>query len=437
MKYLKKCNVAVIGGGASGMMAAITAARMGATVVLAEHTGRVGSKILSTGNGKCNYTNMFMDKSCFQNEDADYVMEIIKQFDEKEVIRFFKELGVYPKNKNGYIYPHSETAASVQDALNNALLQYGVEVMLDTCIQDITLKASEIKTNTIKKSTKNFETDEYTYILKTSCGNIAADRIILATGSKAFPKSGSDGSGYELAKLFGHRINKPLPALVQLKSDFKYCRVCAGVRSTGCVEVYADKKMLAADTGEIQYTDYGISGIPVFQISRHAVCAMEKKQNVWAVIDMLPDFSFEELTEDYYNRIASAGNKTFAQFYEGILNIKLVGAVAKSINIDPAFPAAKLRKDDFFKFMQTIKCVRFNITGSKDCDSAQVCQGGIRIQDLKDTLESLKVSGLYFAGEIIDVDGKCGGYNLQWAWSSGHVAAVNAVNDLKKRRHNG
>lgn len=413
----------VVGAGAAGMMAAITAARNKCSVALIEHTKRVGSKILQTGNGKCNFTNLNMGCDMFQNENKKFVQKVIENFNEIDVIDFFKEIGIYSRNKNGYIYPHSETAASLQDALRFELDRTGADVLTECRI-----------TKMSKNTSKNVFNTELEYscecdgITKVFSKKITAKSVILATGSKAAPKSGSDGSGYELAAAFGHKVKKVLPALVQLTSDCRYCKSMSGVRSTGRIALYADGVCVSEDIGEIQYTDYGISGIPVFQVSRYAVSALDKKRKVSAVIDMLYDFDYDMLYNDIEKRIKTDGHKTIEQFFSGIVNKKLVNAAAKTAGADCTGRVQDVGIKKLKNVIKVLKNFEFNITGSKGFDNAQVCQGGIRLEDIEnDTLQSKLCEGLFFAGEILDVDGKCGGYNLQWAWSSGYAAGKAAV----------
>lgn len=412
----KKYECIIIGGGAAGMMAAITLAREGIYCCIIEHTSRIGNKILQTGNGKCNFTNLNMTAQMYQNEDTSKVMSVIERFNVDDTLAFFEEIGVYHKERNGYVYPHSETAVSLNNALKLELENAGVKIHADT---------------NVKKISKDNQNN--TFILE--CENISfeADTIIMATGSKAASKTGSDGSGYELAKAFGIKIIKPLPALVQLISDDKkMCKLAAGVRSTGKIELYVEDKLQTADEGEIQYTDYGISGIPVFQVSRYAVRALDNKKKVHAVIDMLPDIS-EALKERLIIKRADIqGYKTIEQFFEGMLNKKLVNMVCYKCGIDSGKCVGELNTSKLNQIFAQMKHFKINITDNKGFDNGQICQGGVSLQEVNENLESLKVKGLFFAGEILDVDGKCGGYNLQWAWSSGNVSAKGVINYIKK-----
>ena len=278
-------TVAVIGGGASGMMAAVTAAG-GAHVILLEHKDRIGKKILSTGNGRCNFTNIHQEPICYHSENPLFPWGIVEKFNARDAISFFLQLGVYSKNRNGYIYPNSDQASAVLDALRMELRRLNVNL------------CTGVHCREILPGKKGFRirTDKETY---------RADRVILCAGSKAAPSSGSDGSGYDLAKTLGHRIIPVLPALVQLRCDGSFFKQIAGVRANGTVSVFADGECLARDTGEIQLTNYGISGIPVFQVSRYVSRALYEKKEVEAVLDFMPDFTdkiliLEDIGESLY-----------------------------------------------------------------------------------------------------------------------------------------
>lgn len=415
-----KCDCLVIGGGAAGMMAAITASGNNSKVIIAEHTKRIGSKILQTGNGKCNFTNLLMDENKFQNDDKEFVKKVLSKFGVSDTLAFFKKIGVYYKEKNGYVYPNSETAASLQNALRLEVMHKGVEVLNEFNINKCTLS----------KDGKCFD-------ITASDMTIKAKTVIIATGSKAAPKTGSDGSGYGLAKQLGHTIVKPLPALVQLISDDRLCKTMAGVRSTGKVTLYINDKEIIHEHGEIQYTDYGISGIPVFQISRYAVKAVDLNKKVYTTIDMLPVYSYEELVSDTKKRMKYESYKTIEEYFSGLLNKKLVAAVAKRAKCDINAKMSNVKFEKVLEIIELMKDFRVDITGFKSFENAQVCQGGVSLDEINpETMESKLHKGLYFAGEVVDVDGKCGGYNLQWAWSSAYLAGNSAKHKINERGRN-
>lgn len=417
---LKEYDCVVIGAGAAGMMAAITAAYNGIKVAIVEHTGRVGSKILQTGNGKCNFTNLDMSKDKFQNEDKDFVEKVINQFDVEQVLQFFEKIGIYHKSKNGYIYPHSETAASVQEALRLELERNNIKIFCNFNIKNIEHKENFMINGLVESKQDGMISEQNI--------NINSQSLILATGSMASPKTGSDGSGYKYAKIFGHTVKTPLPALVQLISDSELCKLMSGVRSTGTVKIICNGSIIACDTGEIQYTDYGISGIPVFQVSHYAVKKVYENCKVTAVIDMLPDYTIDRLCDMVKKRMEYDNSKTVEQFFSGLLNRKLVCAVARYCKINSDTVINTLEYKDIFKMLNVFKRYIINITGYKDFSNAQVCQGGINLDEISpQTMQSKLADGLFFAGEVTDVDGICGGYNLQWAWSSGYVAGRSAA----------
>ena len=259
-------TIAIIGGGASGMMAAIFAVRKGAKVLLLEQNDRLGKKILVTGNGRCNYTNTYQDASCYRSEQPDFITRVLDQFPAEKVITFFRELGIYPKDRNGYLYPFSDQASAVRDVLEQEVYRLGVDVR------------TGISCTGIQKTNERFS-------LQTSQGSLTVDQVILCNGSKAAPSTGSDGSGYALAKQLGHQIIPVLPALCALHCTGKHFRAIAGVRAQGKVSLFVNSELTAADTGELQLTAYGISGIPVFQISRYASKALYEQKEVIAMLN--------------------------------------------------------------------------------------------------------------------------------------------------------
>lgn len=401
-------TITVIGGGASGMMAAITAASLGNRVVLLEHRDRIGKKILSTGNGRCNFTNIHQEPICYHSRNPFFPWEIIRRFSAQDTVSFFLQLGVYSKNRNGYLYPNSDQASSVLDALRMELKRLKTEIRTDVHCREII------------PGKKGFRilTDGETY---------RSDRVILCAGSKAAPSTGSDGSGYDLAKKLGHTIIPVLPALVQLKCEGTFFKQIAGVRANGTVAVYADGECLARDTGEIQLTGYGISGIPVFQVSRYAAESLYEKKHVEAVLDFMPDFAEEQLYSFFKARAALRPDKTAEEFLIGMFHRKLSDLWVRISGIPRGKRAGELTEDEIRALCTLIKQFRITVTGTNSFDHAQVCCGGVDTSEVNPkTLESRYVPGLYFAGEILDVDGMCGGYNLQWAWSSGRIAAESA-----------
>lgn len=402
-------HVAVIGGGAAGMMAAITAAREGVKVTILEHKDRIGKKILSTGNGRCNFTNTFQTPACYRSDNRDFAWNIIQKFNVEKTISFFKELGIYPKDRNGYLYPYSDQAAAILEVLQIEIAKLNICVMTEINVLDIQPVKRGIRVTTDKKT-------------------ITVDSVILACGSKAAPVTGSDGSGYQLAKLLGHRIVPVLPALVQLRCAEKFYKSISGVRVQGTVEIYADDIFLASDTGEIQLTNYGISGIPVFQVSRYAAKALYQKQSVTAVLNFMPDMNKDEFLSFLQERITLCPHKTLDEFFTGIFPKKLCELWIRLSRLPKEMRVSDLSGEQLEKLVLLIQHLRTHITETNAFEQAQICCGGVDTTEINpDTLESNYVPGIYFAGELLDVDGICGGYNLQWAWSSGFVAGKEAA----------
>lgn len=406
---MKTRHVIVVGGGASGLVAGITAARNGALVTIIEQKDRLGKKILSTGNGRCNLTNEYMELACFRGDDTSIVSEVLSKFGYQETLDFFEELGVLLKNRQGYIYPISDQATTIVDVLKMEVEHLNIKVVLEESVSHI------------QKSKKGFQ-------VKTNQGSYSADAVILATGGKASKVLGSDGSGYGLAKDFGHSISPVVPALVQLKGKGNYFKQISGVRTNAKVSLFVNGKYVDSDTGELQLTNYGISGIPVFQISRYAAKAFYHKQKVEAVINFLPTVTNEELRALIENRKKAHDYKTLETFFVGMFHQKLIGVFLKEAKLSPSTPVKLVTEKQWNKLLRLFHEFVIEIEGTNSFEQAQICAGGVRTTEVNsNTMESLYETGLYLTGELLDVDGICGGYNLQWAWATGYLAGLHAA----------
>lgn len=407
---MKKENrrVAVVGGGASGMMAAIAAAEHGAAVTVFEHKDRVGKKLLSTGNGRCNLSNVIQTPDCYRGAHPEFAGRVLAQFGMPETLRFFSDLGIYVKNKGGGFYPHSEQASAVLDVLRFKLSELHIDVRLQAHVDDIRQKDSGFLI------TAGGRTERF-------------DRVVLAAGSKAAPATGSDGSGYALAKKLGHHIIEPLPSLVQLRSGRPGLKGLAGVRCDGTAVLCVDGQPVCRESGELQWTDYGISGIPVFQLSGLAARSLKEGRQVEVLVDFLPDFTQEQLLEMLHMRIVHGPYKRMEEFFIGLFHKKLCMALLREAGCTPALPCTELSDVHLMRLAQAIRAFPVPVDGVNSFDKAQTCTGGVDTMELTDSMESGRVRGLYFAGEIVDIDGRCGGYNLQWAWSSGYIAGRQAA----------
>lgn len=405
-------QIIIIGAGAAGLTAAIFATRNGAKVKILEHTPKAGKKILSTGNGKCNITNLYQREECYRGNDREFAMKVLEQFDEKDTIGFMESLGVLCKEKNGYVYPRSEQAATVRDALLQECKELGVTIQY------------EVMVNSIRK-----QGDFFTLVADTSKGKetYQCEKVILATGSKAAPNTGSDGSGYELAKALGIKVIKPLPALVQLRCEEGIYKEAAGVRCAASITIYVNGEKAATEQGELQITNYGISGIPVMQISRFAVKALDARKEVTAEIDFFPEMELIEVRSKLADYIKRFPKRNIQDILAGFLNRKLACALLKEMGIRKDVTAEKCDESYIYGMAEFLKGYETWITGYNSFAEAQVCQGGVATMQVNNaTMESKNIPGLYFAGELLDVDGTCGGYNLQFAWGSGYLAGTYA-----------
>ncbi len=399
-------RVIIIGGGASGLVAAIAAARCGSKVTILEHQNQVGKKILVTGNGRCNYTNTDQQLEHYHGGSLDFVRTALAEFDLNQTLSFFGGLGICPKSRNGYLYPRSDSAASVVEALRLECEHLKVKIACQSVVTSI-------------------EKSEGTFKVYTPGWTYEAEKLILAAGSKAAPTTGSDGSGYELAKGLGHSIVTPYPALVQLLSREKYLNQLAGVRTEASVSLYADESFVVSDRGELQINAGNLSGIVTFQISAEAAKAMAKKSSCVVKIDFWPEISLDRLMEYLKKRISGNEYKSVTQFLNGLFPKKLSEVFTDSCGFSKKLTAGKLTEDNIKILCNHIKEFPVKITGTNGFESAQCCSGGVALSEVDPkTMESKICENLYLCGELLDVHGDCGGYNLQWAWTSGYLAGV-------------
>ncbi|QUH20426.1 NAD(P)/FAD-dependent oxidoreductase [Alkaliphilus sp. B6464] len=407
-------EVAIIGGGAAGMMAAIVASRNGAKVVIYERMNRIGKKLLATGNGRCNLTNVGLSESnlkCIHSSNKKFASSILKRFTVDETINFFEILGIAHKIENdGKVFPMSDQASSVLDVLRYELDKLSIEVICD------------IEIDKIKQSKQEF-------ILIDSNGvEYKADKVIIATGGMSSPNLGSNGSGYKLAKSLGHNIVNPFPALVQLKLEAPFLKSIKGIKFNGAASVILDGNILRREEGELLFTEYGISGPPILQLSRNAVEALENKQQPIIEIDMFPNFTYEELLNLISLRLSYQYDRPLDFSFIGLINKRLIPMILKVSNIyDLNRTCSEISNKEIEKIVSLLKAWQFDIIGSQSWMHSQVTAGGVSLKEIcPNTLQSKIVPGIYFAGELLDVDGDCGGFNLQWAWSSGYVAGNEA-----------
>lgn len=544
-KAAQKNTVAVIGGGASGCMAAIAAARAGADVHIFEKNELLARKIYATGNGRCNLTNLFLDRSCYhagvkeedfaqtgqdacEKENAiDRVLSMIGRFSQKDLLRFFEKEGVLFHDRDGYVYPRTDQAETIAKAFEKCIRSLSIEV--HTCCEVKNIQAGdsqdrpfrvffvenhskkdsfqgEIKTvgkktvekkifekKTGKKSVLNqsVNVQESKNIRNTgrlqskAIRDISAlsgdanpktmlfDAVILSCGGLAGPSFGCGGDGYRFANQFSHHVNKPLPALTQLVCKNGFLKRAAGVRCQVRVMLVAnaarfssmdqvqlghsssepaaldhavmdqaplepsisdsaadsDQKqtILQSEEGELQITDYGISGIPVFQLSSLAARLLDRGERVFVQIDFLPELTKEAFQKQQSWRLGQDRDQTLQDFFLGLAHKKVIDFLLACTGRQAEMKAKRLTEEELCRILGMLRGFTMEVLSARSFENAQVTSGGIPLDEVDDGLQSLRCPGLFFAGELLDVDGRCGGYNLQWAMTSGMIAGTAAA----------
>lgn len=403
-----KTEIAVIGGGASGLMAAITAKKSGKEVIILERKDRILKKVLITGNGRCNITNVNANISNYFGKDISSVENILNRFTPQDTMDFFNELGIVCNEENrGKVYPLSGQASSVVDALRFEAEKLGIKIETEFYVRKI-------------------EKDGFKFrIYSEDRKKIEAGRVIIAAGGQSYPELGSNGSGFELAKELGHSVTKLSPSIVQLKTEKHQVKGLQGIKTDVAVTAYGDNKKICTYDGELLFTDYGISGNVVFNIS----FVMPLYKNVEFEIDFMEKFDYNELYEILKERKRILSHLTMENYFNGMINKKLGQFLSKVSGIEKlSKPVKDLNDSDIRKLCTVLKKYRVKILETTGFKNAQVTAGGVSLDEVNaETLESKIVKGLYFSGEVLDVYGECGGFNLQWAWASGYIAGENAA----------
>ena len=403
-----KTEIAVIGGGASGLMAAITAKKSGKEVIILERKDRILKKVLITGNGRCNITNVNANISNYFGKNISSVENILNRFTPQDTMDFFNGLGIVCNEENrGKVYPLSGQASSVVDALRFEAEKLGIKIETEFYVRKI-------------------EKDGFKFrIYSEDKKKIEAGRVILAAGGQSYPELGSNGSGFELAKELGHSVTKLSPSIVQLKTEKNQVKGLQGIKTDVAVTAYGDNKKICTYDGELLFTDYGISGNVVFNIS----FVMPLYKNVEFEIDFMEKFDYNELYEMLKERKRILSHLTMENYFNGMINKKLGQFLSKVSGIEKlSKPVKDLNDSEIRKLCTVLKKYRVKILDTTGFKNAQVTAGGVSLDEVNiETLESKIVKGLYFSGEVLDVYGECGGFNLQWAWASGHIAGENAA----------
>jgi predicted Rossmann fold flavoprotein len=404
--------IAVIGGGAAGLMAAITAARMGALVTVFERQDRVGKKLLVTGNGRCNITNSAgFDITHYHTQNRAFVKSVLGGFTVDDTRKFFHDIGLVTRVEDGgRVFPVTGQASNVLDVLRFEAERTGVTVQTKSEVSSIKRVFGRIALN-VNRHEVHF------------------DRVIVACGGKPFPHLSGTGLGLEILEKTGHRLCHTFPALVPLKTDLRYNRQLKGLKTEASVRLEIDGAVCAIDNGEVLFTDYGLSGPPVIQMSYFVNLALFKKQSAAIILDLFPDFSGQELSAEITRRVARLPDVPVDEAMIGLLHKRLILPVLSEAGFSNIRKTCReVPEPEINALTALIKNWRIPVTGSLSWNDAQVMAGGINTDDFNpSTLESRIIPGLWAAGEVLDVTGDCGGYNLQWAWSSGFVAAKEAA----------
>ncbi len=407
-------NIIIVGGGASGLVSAIYAAKNRSKITILEKNSNLGKKILITGNGKCNYWNEDLSLQHYNSQNIEYLKSILSDNNKKEILKLFNNIGIVPKIRDGYYYPYSNQATSIQTSL----------------MKECELSNVEIITNC---EVKRIEKENTKFKLTTTNGIFIADKVILSTGSYACPKTGSTGAGYQFAKLLGHTIIKPLPALVQLKANEQYLKEWHGIRSDVQVSLMENNKEIKKETGEIQLTDYGLSGICIFNLSSKVSRGLNNKKKEEIIINFLHPFDItneKEFISFMNQRNMTVKNRTISDLLDGLLNYKLLNLILKLSKIKREKHWNEISNSQKVTLSNYLTKFTVNITGTNSFETSQTTTGGIPLSEINPkTMESLKCKNLYITGELLDVDGECGGYNLGFAWLTGMLAGTGVKYD--------
>lgn len=401
-------DIIVIGAGASGMMAAITAAELNKKVLLLEAGEKPGRKLLATGNGRCNFTHKNISGNDYYTDAPNVLEDVFKEYTSEAVIELFESMGMLSKNLNDYIYPFSETAATVLDILRIRLQENNCDIR------------TECDVHFIEKKKKYF-------IVKGDTFTFESKSVIIATGSKAGGFYKGTQNMYGLAKSFGHSCTKLYPALTKCHCKEDFYKALAGVRAKAKIEIYINGDLSKTEYGEIQFTKTGISGIPVFQLSGDIGQALAAKNTVKALLNFLPDYQKDSM-DIIEERLQILKNCTVEQFFTGLLHKKLAGLFIKMANLKEQEAVLTYSKKQLARVIDYMYAFSTEISQVEDMNNAQVCRGGIPLAECTERFMSRFQKGLFLCGEILNVDGICGGYNLHFAWASGRICGLEASN---------
>ena len=417
-------DIAVIGGGASGMVAAIQAKKYASAiackplrVAIFEKNERMGKKLLMTGNGRCNLLNTDTDPGHFHGSDVSFCYSALQKYSSAEILSFFEEIGVICTEENGKIFPVSFHAGSVLDSLRLLISDLGVQIHTGANVRRIT------------KSDQQFR------IILDDGKEYFTTAVIIATGGKSAPSTGSDGSGYDLLTGFSHHLIPPLPSIVQLKTDTSFCKPLSGNKIMGEATLTIDDLVIKKERGDILFTDYGLSGPPILQLSGYVARALYEDQrmnrfrNVSICIDFLPDIPLDRICAMLTARKEKYPNRRLEDFLTGLFHKRLaVGLLRQVTDKSLSAHVSSFSDREMLDLADRCKALAIRVTGTMSFANAQTTAGGIATDQFDaNTMSSGNAPGLFASGEILDIDGDCGGYNLHWAWASGFSAGISAA----------
>lgn len=405
--FRMKYDIAIIGAGPSGIMAAITAARKGKRVLLLEKNPAIGRKILATGNGRCNITNKKVTANNFHGGNSEFISNVLDSFSNIETMNFFENLGLVLKEEDrGRMFPRTNQAKSVVEILEHELKNLNVDIQTTTEIKSIDKNDC--------------------WIMKTADGNtFESQRLILTTGGKAAHQFGSSGDGIFWAMKLGHKIEPIFAALVPIEVTEEWVKRIQGIKVEAKASFYADDKIVSEKAGDLIFTHYGLSGPAIMSQSREIAPLLDK--NVEVKIDFIADKSEKELDDLIRKIFENNGAKTTKSALAGLIPMNLIPVILDQSYVSDDLKCAGVSKSQRAEIVKNLKSLTFKVTKIRPLKEAQVTRGGVNVSEVNNNLESKIVPSLFFAGEMLDVDGDSGGFNLQWAWSSGYLAGESAA----------
>ena len=410
---MRRDSVIIVGGGAAGLIAAITAARSGLMVTLLEQNSKVGKKIFVSGNGKCNIGNRIILSARYHSQNADFVSDVFVGYGTEEIERVFEGMGLpLIEGAEGKLFPLSRQASAVVDILLYEAQSTGVEIVCNCEVQAI-------------------QRDEKNFLLQTTLGEMRSSRLLLASGSPAAPRLGGSFRGLEMAASLGHTIIDPHPSLVQLRSEERWVKRASGAKVDAAVTLFVDGDRIVEKRGDILLTDYGISGLAILDISYEVSRNLAAFSYCELSIDLFPDKSKEGLTTFLFGRINQQSEKPLGLWLQGVLHKKLIPVVLEQSGCG-AKVERNLNRKEVGRLVYAVKNIKLPLSGTRGFEGAEVAMGGVDTREVDPrTMQSKRIRHLYFAGEILDVDGDRGGFNFHFAWTSGIRAAKAIVASIE------